>query len=315
MSRRRPKQRIPNPGGEDPIGTRGLLELDRFSKEDLDRWLKLSTQLDRLHNALHFGFESQRHEVRQSLIDAATESGSVSVSVDGWCRVVSHRFSLSPLDPVGSLFNVGGRFNVGRDIPGDVRSPWSALYLASDHETAFREKFGIPRLGASSGLQHEDFSLCPRESHTAVFLSGRIEHAFDLTDLPRLAPLCKVLAEFHMPAEVIRAMLALRINRKAIQVIRSPKTLQKAVMEPNWRQWPAQFDVPSVSQIVGGIVRSAGYEAVVYPSSKSGERCLAVFPENVFDRLTYIELASPAPPGSQLTRLDCNSAHAFVRRG
>jgi hypothetical protein len=297
VPRRKARQQIPSQDRDLPTGTRGLLELERFSEKDLDRWNQLSSHLDRLHNALHFGFESQRHEVRQKLIDAVRDAVPTSVSVEGWCRVVDHQFSIQPLNPVGSLFHVGGRFNVGRDIPVEVRSPWEALYLASDYETALREKFGLPRSGVTSGLRNEDLALFPSKSHSAVFLQGRVAHAFDLTDLPSLAPLCRVLSKFSMPPDVTRAMRALGISAKAIQVIRSPRTLMKAVMEPNWRQWPAQFDVPSVSQILGGVVLSAGFEGIVYPSSKSGERCLAVFPRNVFHRETYVALSCKPPPG------------------
>lgn len=312
MPKHRPRQPIPSGHGAAPPSTNGVLELDRFSSVDLDRWNRLSSQLDRLHNLLHFGFESQRNAVRSQLTDALQEPGACEVELSNWCRIVPHRYSLDPLSPIGSLFSVGGRFNVGRDIPTDVRSPWPALYIASDEETAYREKYGVARVGSVAGLSPNDFSLMPRESHSVVFMHGVIAHAFDLTDLKALAPLCKALAKFKMPAELLEAMRALRIQRSKIRVIRTPSTLQRAVMATNWRQWPIQFEVPALSQVLAGLILAAGYEAILYPSSKNGERCIAIFPQNLFHRRSFVELSSPAPPGTLHVRIDATNAADFL---
>lgn len=312
MPKSRNRQSIPSDQNVAHPSTNGVLELDRFSSADLDRWNRQSAQLDRLHNLLHFGFESQRNAVRSQLTDALQAVEPCNVDLQGWCRIVPHRYSLDPLSPIGSLFSIGGRFNVGRDLPIDVRSPWSALYIASDAETAYREKYGIARVNNHVGLGPTDFALMPRESLTVAAVNGRIAHAFDLTTLTNLAPVCKAIGRFKMPRELLDAIRALRIPRGNIRVVRTPIMLHRAVMAANWRQWPLQFDVPALSQVLAGLILAAGYEAILYPSSKSGERCIAVFPQNLFHRESFIELASPAPPGSLHTRMDADNAADFL---
>jgi hypothetical protein len=293
-------------------GTNGVLELDRFTNADLERWNKLSATLDYLHNQLHYGFESQRNSLRKELIEALQFTPAIPFDFNRWCRVVSHRYSVVPLSAAGSLFSVGGRFNVGRDIPTDVRAPWPALYLASDSETALREKYGMSRNGNSGGLTREELALMRHDSHTTVMLNGHIEQVFDLTDLKALVPFCKVLSKFKMPHGVDNAMRQLRIDRKKVRVVRTPAQLLKAVMANDWRQWPVQFEVPAHGQILASLVIAAGYEAIRYPSSKSGEHCLAIFPQNIADARTYIELADAPPPEAKITRLDMDTADACI---
>ena len=307
MPKHRRARSIPNGGAAALPGTRGVLELERFTDTDLTRWNRLSEHLDYLHNLLHFGFESQRSTFRSALIAALQSAGPCRLEISRWCRIVQHRYSLDPLSPEGSLFHVGGRFNVGRDVPIDVRAPWPALYLASDTETAYREKYGMARNESIGGLSREELALMPQESHALVMVNGVVENTFDLSNVAALAPLCKVLAKFKMPPEVYRALKALRIDRRKVQVVRTPTQLQRAIMASNWRQWPVQFEVPAHGQILAGLVIAAGYEAIRYPSSKSGEHCVAVFPQNLCNDGTFIELADPAPTETSRTRIDLAS--------
>ena len=218
MPKHRRARSIPNGGAAALPGTRGVLELERFTDTDLTRWNRLSEHLDYLHNLLHFGFESQRSTFRSALIAALQSAGPCRLEISRWCRIVQHRYSLDPLSPEGSLFHVGGRFNVGRDVPIDVRAPWPALYLASDTETAYREKYGMARNESIGGLSREELALMPQESHALVMVNGVVENTFDLSNVAALAPLCKVLAKFKMPPEVYRALKALRIDRRKVQV-------------------------------------------------------------------------------------------------
>ncbi len=260
MAKRSKPQPIPNNGsGKSASSTQGILELERFTDTDLDRWNQLSKHLDELHHWLYFGFEAQRSMVRNEIVSALQAAGSCTVSFERWCRIVEHRFSLDPLSPAGSLFGVGGRFNVGRDIPQDIRAPWPALYIASTTETAYREKYGIARETRLGGLTREELALLPKTSHSVVMVSGVITNAFDLTSLTALAPLCRVLAKFRMPPKVGRAMKARRINQRKVQIVRTPAQLQKAVMASNWRLWPTQFEIPAHGQVLAGLVVAAGF--------------------------------------------------------
>ena len=68
-----------------------------------------------------------------------------------------------------------------------------------------------------------------------------------------------------------------------------------------------QFGLPAPSQTMAELIKAAGYEGILYPSSKGPGRCLVVFPENLSD-LSYIELIGPAQSATTITRLDSNTA-------
>lgn len=300
-------------GSSENQGTRGVLELDRFTRVDLDRWRELSRALDELNGQLYYGFEAQRSAYRSELIEAIQSAASAPMVCMNWCRVVAHRYSLDPLSPLGSLTGVGGRFNVGRDVPLDVRAPWPALYLAEDQETALREKFGLSRENAPGGMTREEMALLPKVSYSVVMVNAHLERVFDVTDLASMAPLCSLLAKFKMPEAVDAARRRLHIDKRQITKVRTAQQLQKVVMQSDWRKWPVQFDLPAPGQILGGLVLAAGFEAIRYASVKSGEQCLAVFPQNLDSRESYVELADAAPAETKRRRLDAESRESFLR--
>lgn len=315
MAKRPKVSKGPPKATTDDVGTRGVHELERFSHADLDRWNRLSKSLDILHSTLYYDFESQRSAFRQELIAALLVPGFRSFEFENWFRIIPYRYALSPLSPKGSLNGVGGRFNVGKDVPSDVRAPWPALYLACDVETARREKFGLARKSGKSGLSAEDFALMRPESLAEIRVNGRIEKVFDLSDLPSLAPLCKVLSRFRMPKRAEDEARKLHIDRAKIRLVRTPQQLVLAVMNPSWRAWPVQFELPSHGQILASLLIAAGFEAVKYPSAKSGQNCLAVFPQNIFSPQTWITVSDPVPEHATWTRIDMNTMPNDVENG
>jgi hypothetical protein len=93
----------------------------------------------------------------------------------------------------GSLTDVGGRFNVGRDVDKAMGNPWPALYLGENFETAFREKFQLTKLESVEGLCPEELALCGPDSFSKVLLDGSIERVFDLNMSGILDAFCAVL--------------------------------------------------------------------------------------------------------------------------
>lgn len=300
--------RLPVARATPDVSTRGILELERFSEVDLTRWDRLSRDLDRLHFLLYFGFAQQRSTLRKELLSALQEPECAPFAFQNWARIIPYRYCLSPLSAEGSLIGVGGRFNVGQDVPAHIIPSWPALYLAEDFETAFREKYGCSRSDVTGSLTPEELALQKPENITSVKLSGSVERAFDLTNPKALKPFCDVLASCKMPKEVSEVLRRLKIDRRKVSVVKTPAQLCTAVMAHNWRQWPVQFEVPGHGQVLASLLVAAGYEAVLYPSSKSDKRCLAIFPSNLGSRETYIELMPDYPQQVEYARLDMDSA-------
>jgi hypothetical protein len=71
--------------------------------------------------------------------------------------------------------------------------------------------------------------------------------------------------------------------------------LLKSFLANNWRKEPAQFDIPANSQIFGQLAYFAGMDGVVYPSTKTGKNCLAIYPSNFDGRNSFLSLDDDPP--------------------
>jgi hypothetical protein len=92
--------------------------------------------------------------------------------------------------------------------------------------------------------------------------------------------------------------------RQTSWLIRSPSLLQRKLLDPNWRMVPAQFDLPSNSQIFGRLAVAAGLHGILYPSSKqAGKRCMALFMQNWSNSESLVEVSDPVPKGARKTRV------------
>ena len=286
----------------------GLIELDRFSSSDLKHWRQVSADLDELNNLLYFGIEPQRRRRHSDMVAALQSVPAVQVPIEQWVRNVTFRFSSSPLSAAGSLTDFGGRFNIGTDVEQSMHKPWPALYIGEDLETAFREKFQLDRGDRVDGLTPQDLALVPRDDFATVYVNGHLERVFDLDQPDCLKALCAVLSKMKLPAEAKTIQRRLGIPERSVYMVRTPSRLREEVLEKNWRASPVQFGLPAVSHILAALIIDAGFEAILYPSTKGSGRCLAIFPHSLVSDRSHIQLANTAPPGVTPTRLDLNTA-------
>ena len=61
-------------------------------------------------------------------------------------------------------------------------------------------------------------------------------------------------------------------------------------MAENWREYPALFNTAANPQLLGHLIRQAGYEAVMYASTRSGKRSLAVFPSQLKNSTSIVRV-------------------------
>ena len=287
----------------------GILELDRFTDSSLDKWTRISADLDELNNVLHFHLEPERRRHRTQLLEALGAVEPMEFQLEGWARIVDYRWSLRPLSAAGSLTYVGGRFNVGRDLNPNTLDPWPALYIAQDHETAYREKYQLSLNGRVDGLTPEDLALSGGKSHTTVALNGRLHRVFDMRSAASLIAVAKQLARIQMPPRAKALRKKLKIKSNDLGMITSATRLLDAVAQQNWRVLPVQFGLPSPSQILAELIRAADFEAIAYRSTKGGATCLAIFPDCLAQD-SFVALADPAPDGA-IARLDGTTAEAL----
>ena len=286
---------------------RGILELDRFTQENLTTWQNASADLDRLQGLLFFALEPARRQLRTDLIAAFQKQPAKTQTINDWVRVVTYQYSDEPLSCAGSLHEYGGRFNAGADLDANTLNPWPVLYLAQNFATAFREKFQLEHDGTVDGLSANELSLGHVASHATLYLKGEIKNVFDMTDPKSLDGVAKLLGRIKMPEEAKACMKRLKISNKALFMISTGQQLYDTVINTNWRVLPIQFGLPAQSHIIAELVRAAGFEGILYPSTKGQKRCLAVFPENLATG-SFVELRDNTTKHTKHHRLDIDSS-------
>lgn len=305
MSRGRGR-RPPGPGLPVPPPA-DIYLLDKFTQKDIETWNARSEDLDELHRLLYLSLEPQRLRRREALLTALNVKPAPPFTFERWVRMVEHRWTNVPLSSAGSLTGFGGRFNVGQDIELSLAAPFPALYIGETPETAYRERYQLTKNSSHPGLSPEDLAL--GHSTSTLFLRGHVERVLDVTDPTALGPICRILAKIEMPAGVAQILRRLKASPTAVQMIRTPANLQRALQVANWRTWPVQFGIPSPSQQFAELARAAGYEAIRYRSNKDPTGCcLAIFSGNLGSDRSFVELADRYPAEVLHPRLDLDSA-------
>jgi hypothetical protein len=278
--------------------------LDSFTERDIEHWADRSADGQAFFDRVYFDLERQRAANHDQLCDSLRTADLVSVDIDAWVRVTDYRWCLAPLSSVGSLKDIGGRFNIGREIDRARNQEFPALYIAADIDTAYCEFFGGPPKRKAGQLQLQEFALRCESSFTTFTLGGRVENVLDLRDEKCLRSFVRVLSKFRLSADTRK--LARTVSLRPPHLIRSTSMLLKRILAPPqvWRAEPQLFGIPAANQIFGRFIRDAGFEGVLYPSQQGGTLCLAVYPENVHHGESRIVVVGPAPPEARCLVLD-----------
>ena len=284
----------------------GLLELDRFSEASIEKWNLASRDLDELNDILYFGLEPEWRRLRSELIEALHGNPLTTVDLPKWVRFITYQYSQEPLSCAGSLQDIGGRFNAGIELEAKTLSPWPALYLAQDYETGFREQFQLASDSLVDGLTPQELALTQGVSHAVVSVTGQLLRVFDMTEPRSMDPIARVFGRIKMPERARQLMKRLKIPSNQISMIKTGKQLFNVMFKYNWRASPMQFGLPAQSQTIAELIRAAGFESILYKSTKGPGQCLAVFPDVLGDA-SFVELADTPPPAVAHLRLDSES--------
>lgn len=287
------------------ISRRGIL-LDKFSEVDLRKWKKLSELEQQYHVGLFYHLEGLRDLKSAEIEESVLAKGTESFSAEGWYRIVDFQYSLEALSCRGSLLS-GGRFNIGRDLEPTRFPPFPTLYLASNYETAYLEKFGASDTPDRNrnGFTGAELALKKPPSFSAVKLRVCLNNIFDLHKTSNLKAFAGIVGEFKMPRELIS--LAQALGRSPPWLLRTASEIKGNILADDWRLYPTQFGIPSNSQVFGRILKNAGFEAIVYPSTRDAEPCAAIFVENLDRSDSFVELTDTAPTANEHNRLDANN--------
>ena len=272
--------------------------LDIFTSSNIRGWKKHAETDEEYEVRLYHHLEGLRFAKYEALLESLRGTKSVRKDLSGWVRIVDFLYSLKPLSPKGSL-KQGGRFNIGNDIDKASAKPFPALYLAENHQIAYCEKFGAPITG--SRFSGADFSLRSPTSHSSLVVQGTLQNVFDLRSHKSLTKFVRHIRHFTLSKELIQMAKELQIEERAL--ISQPKELLTSLMDPDWRFRPAQYGLPANSQLFGRMLADAGFDGVIYKSTKGEGYCIAAFPEAFADLSSFVELRDPSPE-TAVKRLD-----------
>lgn len=312
MSRRKRHIRYIQPKTSSPQARSPFVLLDQFSVEDIHKWIAFKEQFLKYHwdyyNDLAYQRSKIADKIKRSLLGAAQKA----FTFEKWQRAVKYKYANEPFSAAGSLTDPGGRFNIG-DINPSQFPPFPALYLASDKDTALQEllsqkidpKQGIPKIGPL------DFALTSHDSIAIVSLSGDIDSIINLKEPKDLQPFVDLIKDFSVPDSLKK--ISKTIGEREPELIRTVSKLMDSLLDPDWRLWPMQFDVPVASQIFGQLVSEAGIEGILYTSKFTCNDCLAIFPQN-FEESSFIQLDDEAPGETKICRLDSRTWSDIQRK-
>jgi len=284
-------------------------QLDQFSEADLRTWKRMAGGVNEYHVRLFYHLESLRKLHQSKLHEALQASTPVSITLDRWVRIIDYRYSMEPLSAVGSLFS-GGRFNIGRDLNPGQFPPYPALYIAENYQTAYAEKFGMTTSEQRDGLPGHELALRKPTSFSSINISGELNNLFDVGRAANFTKFAAIIRNFKMPKEL--KMLAREVGIKQPWLVTSTAILKQGLLANDWKAWPAQLQIPANPQILGRLIMDAGFEGVIYPSTKGGGKCVAIFPKNFDGADSYLELADAPPEGANCTRLDSQTWRDLV---
>ncbi len=296
MSKRRPSRRKSK-------GQPSFFILDRFSLDDIRRWKAVRDKILQYHWEYYSSLTYQRSRVGDPLRAALAEAVEGPFVFEGWQRVVKYQYALTPLSLAGSLTDIGGRFNIG-DIDPVRFTPFPALYIAADRETALQETLGQPA-ATEAELSALEFALTASDSISIVAVNGTLESVINLNHPEKLEKFVRLIKDFVVAGKL--SQMTKECGWEPPELIRTVPQLMGGMLYRDWRQWANLYDVPVSSQIFGQLAVSAGIEGIIFPSKFNGRDNLVIFPQ-VFSGDSYVALAGAVPAEVAVKRLDASTA-------
>lgn len=286
-----------------------------FPHNYLENQLIQFEKLDNDSRLLWADFQNFLAEEREKVLDQVTNSlinrSKNSFSGKQFCRIIGSKFSKTPLSSKGSyLVPPGGRFNFGQSISYQTYFP--ALYLASDFDVAYAEKFSCKQGHVSTdGLTSLDLDLRRPDSFTYQQVNFELAKIIDLRENHAIEGFFEAIRHIKMPKIYSDQAKRLKIN---MGMVMDATLLRNSIFDPNYEQWDFWIDQPSPSQWLGHYTRLAGIQGIVYPSIRidSGFN-IAIFLDQFYNTESFVELCDECDfVEIDQRRVDATNFHQFI---
>jgi len=253
----------------------------------------------------------EREKVLEQIKDSLIANSLCSYQEESFSRIIGAKYSLEPFSSKGSyLVPPGGRFNFGQSI--SYQTYFSALYVASDFDVAFHEKYHCKQdFKTTDGLTGYDLSLSKPDSFTHQKVRFSLDRVIDLRNNDALCAFFDEVKHIGMPSLYAKQAKKLGIP---MGVVPSCEYLRMSLFDPHYEQWDYWIDQPSPSQWFAHYVRLAGIQGIIYPSvRRDGGTNVAIFLDQFEATNSFIELVDEnnfVP--KQNRRVDKNNFRLFM---
>jgi hypothetical protein len=83
------------------------------------------------------------------------------------------------------------------------------------------------------------------------------------------------------------------MNLVPLRLIGSAQELFITFMAENWREYPSVWNTPANPQLFGHLIAQAGFEGVLFCSTRTGQRNLALFPRLFKESGSSVQVVNP----------------------
>jgi len=157
-------------------------------------------------------------------------------------------------------------------------------------------------------LTGSELAVAGNFSHFVV--QGKLTNVLDLTNFESLRQFYVLLKNIELPVYYRTKASQLKIS--PMPPVKNLDELRKTLFAGEWRLMPMQFDVPANSQILGQIAHSVGIEGILYPSVKTNNKVLVVYPENFINSDAFVEIIGAVAETVIHTRIDRDTYKNFL---
>jgi hypothetical protein len=106
-----------------------------------------------------------------------------------------------------------------------------------------------------------------------------------------------VLSKFRLSKRV--RDVEKKLGAHPLKLVTSAHELFDTVMTESWREFPTLVNTPSNSQLLGHLLTLAGFEGVVYASTRTGKKNLALFTRQFKNSTSIVRAVSPPATATQ----------------
>lgn len=272
-------------------GRKTLPTIDDYINSYLDETDAQNAAVESFFQSWYGYLQDEREKRKDEIDDVLVAVANSTIELE-LVRIVDNQFGSHPLCTLGSVQGAGRRFNIGSDLR-KYRN-FHCLYLASDDDTAYAEKFHGQRAQIKGTLTPHELALRPKVSDYSNFgASVSLSKCIDITDKSRLKEFCDVISQIKPPQHMME--FAKQLGYFSLRTIQTPGELHKTFLEKEFLRFPIILDMPSNSQWFGLYCFLAGIQAIIFPSVRlNGGTNYAVFLDNLKGTDSFIELTTKA---------------------